>query len=87
MRGHRLSFALLLVSYRLCCVHFMCLARSVRVCREGIPWDVSLDDSRTFSNVHSPDTDYGNAQDSCSLTRRLSVWLAEEVDSNSLALE
>lgn len=49
---------------------------SVRVCREGYPWDESLDDSRTFTDAQSND----------SLARCLAGWLAEEVDDNSIAV-
>ncbi len=49
---------------------------SVRVCREGHPWDDSLDDSRTFADAQSKD----------SLTRSLAGWMAEEMDDNSVAV-
>ena len=49
---------------------------SVRVCREGIPWDDSIDDSRTFSG----------GEDKDSLGHSLVEWLAEEVDDSSVAI-
>ena len=60
----------------LCCAMLLRACHSVRVCREGIPWDDSLDDSRTFDD----------SQDKDSLSHSLVEWLAEEVDDSSVEI-